>query len=217
LLNGIFNNSSFDVNKVFKSIKRSDYDYAIKSKDRIIESGKNLFGKLSYDEVNIHNIMENIGLASGTFYKYFTNKESFFELLVEISGKHIRHFISENLSDDLNRLEREIRGIFLFINYLNFDRNCYNIVREAEFVNRKKAIEYYASFVQGYKKRGLEGLNNEKLRQIPNYNDTVIEFLLGISHYFGIEYIYSNENLTIDKILVDLAYLLKNGIGGLQK
>ncbi len=212
ILNGIFSNCDFDDSKIFRTIKIPDYKFAFKSKDKILEEGKKLFGQYNFDEVNISKIMEKSNLATGTFYKYFKSKEIFFEFLVEISGKQIRHFISENLTDDLNRLEKEIRGIFLFINYLNIDRNCYNIVREAEFVNKKKAIEYYHAFVKGYQKYQKDWLNPKKVNSIPYYSETVIEFLLGISHYFGIEYIFTDEKIDLPDILKELAIFLKEGI-----
>ncbi len=217
VLNGIFHKMNFESTKIFAPIKLLNYNYALKTKDKIIEAGKTLFGQNSYDEVNIHNIMESAGFASGTFYKHFKSKEAFFEMLVEISGKQIRHFITENLSNDLNRIERELRGIFLFLNYLNFDRNCYNIVRESEFVNKKKVVEYYNSFVNGYKKVGTIGIDNEKILNIPYYYDTTIEFLLGISHYFGIEYIFNKQDISLDKVIIEIGKLLKEGIGGMLK
>lgn len=213
ILEGIFNNFEYDLNKVLSlPIKMPELKYPIQSKDRLIEAGKTLFGQKEYYEVNIQNITEKANLAIGSFYKHFKSKESFFELLVEISGKQIRHFINENLGDELNRLEIEIRGIFLFLNYLKYDRNCYNIVREAEFVSVQKAKEYYESFVKGYKKQNNSFIYSGNLDENPVYLETVIEFLLGISHYFGIEYIFDNSDIDLYQTLDELAYLLKNGL-----
>ncbi len=79
----------------------------------------------------------------------------------------------------LNRLERELRGLWLWLVYLSIDKNCYAIVREAEFVLPAAVREYYGGFVEGYRKNP-EGNGDVEQR-------TAIEFLLGLAHYFGIE------------------------------
>lgn len=217
IFNGIFNDLEVDISKIFnQTIKLPEIKYPYESKEKIIEAGKSLFGENEYDEVNIHHITEKANYAIGTFYKYFKSKESFFEYLVEISGKQIRHFISENLGENLNRLERELRGIFLFLNYLKFDRNCYNIVREAEFVKPSKAKEYYEGFIKGYKKDEYFYTKKDNINKFPSYVDTVIEYLLGIAHYFGIEFIFDNQNIDLISTLEHLSILLKNGLRGLN-
>lgn len=213
VLNGIFNDLNFDLNKILSiPIKFPDFNFPLQSKERLIDSGKSLFGEKEYFEVNIHNIAEKANLASGSFYKYFESKQSFFELLVELSGKQIRHFINENLGENLNRLEIELRGIFLFLNYLKFDRNCYNIVREAEFVAPQKAKEYYQAFFDGYKKQIDLFKVNQNYPKSSLYYETLIEFLLGISHYFGIEYAFDNSNIDLIQTLNELGNLLKKGL-----
>lgn len=215
ILNGIYNEFDFDIEKIISlPIKFPDFSYPFDSKQKLIEAGKSLFGEFEFNEVNIHHITEKANLAIGTFYKHFSSKESFFEILVESSGKQIRHFINENIGENFNSLERELRGIFLFLNYLKFDRNCYNIVREAEFVKPEKAKDYYDGFIKGYKKNKFYSIENEKNTKFPLFSNTVIEFLLGISHYFGIEYIFDNQNIDLVNILNQLALLLKRGLGG---
>ncbi|MFN3412305.1 MAG: TetR/AcrR family transcriptional regulator [Exilispira sp.] len=215
ILKGIFNNLDFNLNNILTlPIKFPDISYPVNSKDRLIDAGKSIFGQKEYYEVNIYNITEKANLAVGSFYNYFKSKHLFFEHLVEVSGKQIRHFISENLSFDFNRLETELRGIFLFLNYLKFDKNCYNIVREAEFVSPKKAREYYESFVKGYKKMNYSFIEKNNYPKSKLYLNTVIEFLLGISHYFGIEYIFDNNNIDLFQTLNRLGNLLKKGLEG---
>jgi hypothetical protein len=132
--------------------------------------------------------------------------------LISSVSKEIRYFISSNLKTDLNRLEKEIQGIFLFLTFISMDRCCYNIVREAEFVNPVKVNEYYQSFVTGYKKSGEEGFKENLIGGDPVKFNMVIEFLLGISHYCGIEYIFDEEILSTPEILIELSNLLKYGI-----
>jgi AcrR family transcriptional regulator len=119
----------------------------------------------------------------GAFYNYFPSKQAFYAELLRLVGREVWSFIASNLSlperPQLNRLERELRGLWLWLIYLSRDRNCYAIVREAEFVLPAAVQDYYGAFVQGYRKNS-EG--NGEADEI-----TAIEFLLGIAHYLGLE------------------------------
>ena len=42
---------------------------------KIIESGIEIFSKKGISETTVRDIIRNTGLASGTFYNYFKNKE----------------------------------------------------------------------------------------------------------------------------------------------
>ena len=86
-----------------------------------------------------------------------------------------------------------MQGIYLFGVFLSLDRWCYNIVREGEFVAPAKAREYYAAFVRGYRKSGSEGMDAGRVASDPLYEDTAVEFMMGISHYYGIEVIFDDS------------------------
>jgi AcrR family transcriptional regulator len=153
------------------------------TRERLLAAGRRLFGEKGYFETNIHQITSLAGLSVGAFYNYFPSKQAFYAELIRLVGREVRSFIASNLSSpgrpSLNRLERELRGLWLWLIYLSRDRNCYAIVREAEFVLPAAVRDYYGAFVQGYRKNP-EG-NGEADEA------TAIEFLLGIAHYLGLE------------------------------
>jgi AcrR family transcriptional regulator len=120
------------------------------SRDLLLSEGRKLFGEKGYFETNIHEVTSNAHLAIGSFYRYFESKESFYREVIKVVGQDVRHFITLNLGVGLNRLERELRGLWLFILFLSMDRNCYNIVREAEFVLPYEVRDYYDAFHRGY-------------------------------------------------------------------
>jgi AcrR family transcriptional regulator len=184
LWRGLFRGMSFDPARVFGGTA-TPLPVALEesARGRLLRSGKRLFGEKGFFETNIHEVTDGAGLSVGAFYNYFGSKELFFSEIIRSVGHDVRAFISRNLpaSDGLplNRLERELRGLWLWIVYLSIDKDCYAIVREAEFVLPGAVREYYGHFVEGYRKNP-EG-NGEA------DEGTAIEFLLGIAHYFGIE------------------------------
>lgn len=56
----------------------------------ILEAAKTVFGELGYGGASVRDIIRRTGLASGTFYNYFPDKESIFRALVEDTGEEAR-------------------------------------------------------------------------------------------------------------------------------
>jgi AcrR family transcriptional regulator len=50
---------------------------------RILESAKRVFARRGYHDTNISHICEDLGIARGTLYQYFTSKKDVFAAIVE--------------------------------------------------------------------------------------------------------------------------------------
>jgi AcrR family transcriptional regulator len=184
LCDGLFRGMSFDSTRVFGGTADPlPVSLDENARGRLLHSGKRLFAEKGYFETNIHEVTDGAGLSVGAFYNYFESKEVFLAEIIRRVGHDVRAFIARNLpagdGSPLNRLERELRGLWLWLVYLSIDKACYAIVREAEFVLPEAVQEYYGFFVDGYRKNP-EGNGDAD-------QTTAIEFLLGIAHYFGIE------------------------------
>ena len=174
------------------------------AKEKLLESGIKLFGDKGYFNVNIHDITNDAGYAVGTFYQNFKSKVEFMSEIIEIIGKNVRKFLRLNSFEDLNRSEKELRGIFCFIKFFNDNLNYYEIVREAEFIVNEKVIEYYNLFEKGY----IKNLESIKIKD----KKTTANMLMGISHYLGIEYLFQNKIDDIKTFLKDLSVFFNKGI-----
>ncbi len=201
LCNGLFKGASFDPMKVFGGTATPlPVSLEESSRERLLRAGKKLFGEKGFFDTNIHEITDLAELSVGAFYSYFESKEAFFSQLIGLVGHDVRAFIAKNLPASggatLNRLERELRGLWLWLVYLSIDKDCYPMVREAEFVLPSAVRDYYGRFVEGYRKNP-DG--NGEADQA-----TAIEFLLGIAHYFGIEAAFdrspSNARAAVESI-----------------
>jgi AcrR family transcriptional regulator len=184
LCDGLFRGMPFDPSRVFGgSADPLPVSLDENARGRLLYSGKRLFAEKGFFETNIHEVTDGARLSVGAFYNYFESKEVFLAEIIRRVGHDVRAFIARNLAASdgrpLNRLERELRGLWLWLVYLSIDKDCYAIVREAEFVLPGAVHEYYGFFVEGYRKNP-EGNGDAD-------QTTAIEFLLGIAHYFGIE------------------------------
>ena len=56
----------------------------------IIAASREVFAELGYDASGVRDVMRRTGLASGTFYNYFEDKEAVFRAVVDESAQDIR-------------------------------------------------------------------------------------------------------------------------------
>jgi len=208
---GIFRGQSFDPEKVFAGpVRPLALELDGGARERLLKAGKRLFGDKGYFDTNIHEITDAAGLSVGAFYSHFGGKEPFYAEQIEKAGHDVRAFIRSNMGEGLNRLERELRGIWLFLVFLSIDRHCYEIVREAEFVLPASVREYYGAFVEGYR-RNPDG-NGATATGGAGAEGTTIEYLLGISHYFGIEVAFDSSPANARSVVETLGKYLAEGM-----
>ena len=212
---GAFPGLNWNSERVFNiTITPPTISFGETSRERLMKAGKRLFGERGFHAVNIHEITDAADLAVGSFYKYFESKENFFREQITSVGHEVRKFIAAHMTPGLNRLEEEMQGIFLFGVYLSLDPWCYNIVREGEFVSLPTVKEYYEAFRRGYLKRGTTGFDAEAIAADPRYMDSAVEYLLGISHYYGMEVAFDGSPHNARDIVEGIGDYLMHGLIG---
>jgi len=212
---GLFRGLAWDADKVFGGTA-TPLPVPLEEgvRERLLRSGRRLFGEKGYFETNIHEITDGARLSVGAFYTYFESKEAFYAELIALVGKDIRAFISRNMPPpggaSLNPLELELRGLWLWLVYVSIDKHCYNIVREAEFVLPATVREYYGAFVAAYRRRPRE------LRiatAAPDLDEiSAIEYLLGLAHYFGLEAAFEDSPVNARALVETIGGYLTRGL-----
>lgn len=205
ILNGIFYDQEINFKNVFEEeteyIQQKEND---NTRNKLLNSGIELFGSNGYYNVNIYDIVKDAEYAIGTFYIYFDSKEEFLSTIVKKISELTRKFIGKNSQSVKNRLEKELRGMFLFLKFFSQNKNYYEIVREAEFVVNEEVNNYYESFEKGY----LKNLSDIKYKP----DILISNILMGISHYMGIEKFFLDK-INDEKIVIkELKECLINGI-----
>lgn len=207
VMSGIFPEKLREGRRIFPDTVEELKPEEESSQNRLIEAGIRLFGKKGYYNINVYEIAKEAGFSVGTFYLYFPTKEDFLADIVRLIGHRTRMFISLNLDHSLNRLEQELQGMYLFLLYFKTNREYYRIVREAEFVVSDEVNNYYNAFEAGY----LKDLDRIKYPGAKS-KKVLANALLGISHYFGIEVLYSG-NITEEKsVILEFGTLMSEGM-----
>jgi len=205
--NGIFTRPLQQPDKLFPTEIQALDPAEDSSSNRLIDSGIKLFGQRGYYNVNVYEVARNAGFSVGTFYLYFKTKEEFLSHIVALIGRRTRRFITINLDPALNRLETELRGLFLFLKHFSGHPEYYSIVREAEFVVSREVDEYYNGFERGY----LRDLSQTRQNTLPGKR-IIANALLGVSHYTGIEVIYSRNIHDYYQVILQLGRYLHEGV-----
>jgi AcrR family transcriptional regulator len=77
----------------------------------IIAASREVFAELGYDASAVRDVMRRTGLASGTFYNYFEDKEAVFRAVVDESAQEIRRRLLE-VRGQASTLEEFVGGAY---------------------------------------------------------------------------------------------------------
>jgi len=205
ILDGVFDGGSVSENPDPGPLEVSlDFGDQPASRIKLAEAGMTLFGERNFYNVGVSEICLKAGLSVGTFYKQFGTKEAFLDYLVKVIGHSLRYFLKVNVRSDRDRLYREVLGMGFFARYFMARPEFYSIVRQAEFVTETWVRDYYNRIEEGYRRN----LNIDDPRQAC----TTANFLMGLSHYMGIELIFSDRVSDPAALLKTLGGYLKEGL-----
>jgi AcrR family transcriptional regulator len=171
---------------------------------RLAEAGMELMGKDGFHPVQVADVVRHAGYSVGTFYKHYESKEAFLGFIVDEIGHRTRRYLAEHVPMTGPRWSQEVLGMWSFLNYFSRHPVYYQIVREAEFVVPERVRQYYNAFESGY----CENLPDHAVANRP----VVANFLMGISHYLGIEILFAERITDAEAVVRQLGRLLTTGI-----
>ena len=111
--------------------KKTFYNLPEEKRNKIIEAAKEEFSRVPIHEASIKNIVENSGIARGSFYQYFDSKEDLFDVVFEELGK-FKEYISKQLylirklrkKENVNFAKEVFRNVKVSeIDYLRLSKN----------------------------------------------------------------------------------------------
>lgn len=158
-------------------------DEAERTKKKILKSAEHQFGEKGYNNTTIHEISTQCGCSVGAFYLYFNSKKEVLESLEREISHSLRSFLKKYAIKFSDRRDFEIVSYIAFLKFFSRHRYVYSIIREAEFIDKKIAMEYYDSIQIPYES-GLK--NSIEKNQIRNIDVALLaKILMGIGHLLG--------------------------------
>ena len=132
-----------------------------KTKRKIFETSMKLFAEKGYDATSVEEITATVGVAKGTLYYHFSNKEEIFNFLIEEGMKLLYNSIDIKTAKFSNYIDK-IKAIILKILLSQF---CGS---EARNEMCKEYILEYVNKIETIVKEGM------KVGQIKNGNPNII-------------------------------------------
>ena len=183
-----------------------------KTFNNIIEVARKLFAENSFSQTSINQIIENSGIAAGTFYLYFDDKLAVYQYLLKEYSRRIKSYIRKATEKCVGREEMERIGLKAFINFSLQDPLSYKIIWESMFIDWDTFKDYYKSFSERYIDNLISAQEKKEISDNTDF-ETLSYLLMGISNFVGLQVLFK-ENITeseIDRIVSYVINVLKNG------
>src|SRR3954463_9579579 len=166
------------------------------TKRKIFDAATKIVGKYGYAEASVARITEEAGVAQGTFYNHFENRQQLLDQLLPKIGLDMVRFIRER-TGTAHAARQEIERFGAFFDF----------IREVpEFLRILNEAEYFAPI--GYQKH-LDNISMAYVRilrrarqagAIVDYSDeefeAIVHMLMGARGYLSRRYSYVGGNVT---------------------
>ncbi len=169
----------------------------------LLQAAEEVFGELSYDRASIAEITSRAGVAQGTFYVYFPDKNSAFIELVHQLNHDLRRAIAEATADAPDRLAVERIGFRTFFDYVMVHKPLYRIVRESQFVDPETYQWHYTKLADGYI-CGIEDAQQAGELSSAISADTIAWILMGIAEFLGGRWVLWLEQTPPDDVFEEV-------------
>jgi len=116
--------------KTKRKKRLSREEKAILNRQSIIDSAAIVIGDYGYNEASIAKIADGAGLAHGTFYNYFEDRQDLFDQLLPIKGLEILEYIRNQVRDAKSFVEMERLGLLAFQSYVQKNPWFFRLLHE---------------------------------------------------------------------------------------
>lgn len=172
-----------------------------RTRNILIASAEELFGKMGFDETSVAAICRYSGLSNGVFYRHFKNKEEIFWEIVKT--------IKLTFEDSLNSVAGETLKDSLF--------SFYSSVFVALWECRKKFMAFHEA---EYRFPGVEedvdGSYTETLKKILKIKEVPFSlkwFCVGSARFLSVYWILFKKSPVPKEDILELVEFILNGLG----
>ncbi|MBZ4421531.1 TetR/AcrR family transcriptional regulator [Myxococcus sp. RHSTA-1-4] len=181
-----------------------------RTRAKLLKAAESVFGEKGYERASIADITRKGGVALGTFYVYFPDKQSIFVEVVDELGSRLRRLIGESTAGCKSRMEVEREGLRTFFQFVRQHPNLYRVVRQAEFVDEACYRRYYDRFAKGYVRGLTLAMEAGEVRTMDP--EALAYCLMGIGDFLGMRWILWEDNPGMERVLDTAMSLIQHGL-----
>jgi AcrR family transcriptional regulator len=166
------------------------------TKRKIFDAATKVVGKYGYAEASVARITEEAGVAQGTFYNHFENRQELLDQLLPKIGIDMVHFIRER-TGNADAAKQEVERFSAFFEFIREVPEFLRILNEAEFFApngyQKHLDNISTAYVRILKRARLAGT-------IVDFSDeefeAIVHMFMGARGYLSRRYSYANGAVT---------------------
>ena len=181
-----------------------------KTRQKLLRAAEVIFGEKGYERASIADITRKSGVALGTFYVYFPDKQSIFVEVVDELGERLRRLIAESVTGFTHRIDVEREGLRAFFEFAREHPNLYRVVRQAEFVDEECYRRYYDRFAKGYVRGLSKAMDAGEIRRMDP--EALAYCLMGIGDFLGMRWVIWEEDPGLERVLDAAMDLIQHGL-----
>jgi AcrR family transcriptional regulator len=176
------------------------------TKQKIFDAATKIVGRYGYAEASVARITEAAGVAQGTFYNHFENRQELLDQLLPKIGLDMVRFIRDR-TGTASAAREEIERFSAFFDFIREVPEFLRILNEAEFfapIGYQKHFDNISSaYVRILQRARTAGT-------VSDYSDeefeAIVQVLMGARGYLSRRYSYSEHGVTAVPDYVISAY-----------
>lgn len=197
-----------------KTEKLSRAERNEETRQRLFDAATKVVGKFGYAEASVARITELAGVAQGTFYNHFENRQELLDQLLPTIGIDMVHFIRERAGPNMPAAERELAGFRAFFEFVHRVPEFQRILNEAEFFapeGYQKHLDNVATaYIRIFKRARTDG-------DIVDYSDeefeAIVHMFMGARGYLSRRYGSGNDTAPVpDDVITAYQKMITRGL-----
>ncbi len=169
-----------------ESTKRSIFDAATK-----------IVGKFGYAEASVARITEAAGVAQGTFYNHFENRQELLDQLLPTIGSDMVQFVRERTRKG-DATKREIDRFRAFFDYLRQVPEFLRILNEAEFFAPSAYHRHFDTITTAFTRMLQRARDAGEIGAFSNVElEAITHMFMGARSYVSRHYSHSGSDGTV--------------------
>jgi AcrR family transcriptional regulator len=178
------------------------------TRESLLRAAKRVFSRSGYHDASVSGICREAGLANGTFYKHFENKEEVYAVLVEQLQRAMRERIAAAAGAGSRRetLRQALRSVLA---YVEAESALYRVGRSAESMQLGIHRQFRANLAEALCEIVRAGIEEGEFRPIDA--QTAAYVLLGILEFTVMRYVLWEPGSLKEDVLETLDSLILRG------
>ena len=180
-----------------------------RTRQKLLDAAEAIFGERGYERASITEITQRAGVAQGSFYVYFPDKQTIFEELVRGLSQRLRRATTEATQGLTNRNDIERAGFRAFFDFIGRHRGLYRIVRQAEFVDEALFRWYYERFAEGYAAGLKAAMDAGQIREMDP--EVMAYCIMGMGDFLGMRWVLWQDESLPDAVFEQAFEFMSHG------